>query len=70
MSDQRHQAMSRRGFLGGAAAAAFTVVPRSVLGGAGQTPPSERVNVAIIATGSMRSKARADRARTSTTRVR
>ncbi len=52
MTGQRHQAMSRRGFLGGAAAAAaFTVVPRSVLGGAGQTPPSAKINVAIIGTG-------------------
>jgi len=44
--------ITRRGLLGeAAAAAAFTVVPRSVLGGAGSTAPSEKVNVAIIGTG-------------------
>ena len=44
--------LTRRNFLGGAAAAAaFTVVPRRVLGGAGNTAPSEKVNVAIIGTG-------------------
>ncbi len=44
--------ISRRNLLGGAAAAAaFTVVPRHVLGGAGNTAPSEKVNVAIIGTG-------------------
>jgi predicted dehydrogenase len=42
--------LSRRGFLG-AAAAAFTIVPRHVLGGTGHTPPSEMLNVAIIGTG-------------------
>jgi len=46
--------LSRRHFMGAAAAAAaFTVVPRHVLGGAGQTPPSERVNVASIGAGGM-----------------
>ena len=44
--------MARRDFLGGAAAAmAFTLVPRHVLGGSGATTPSEKVNVAIIGTG-------------------
>jgi predicted dehydrogenase len=45
--------ISRRDFLGGAVAAstAFTVVPRYVLGGAGHTPPSEKVNIAVIGTG-------------------
>jgi len=53
MTDQKHDTITRRGFLGTATAAAtaFAVVPRSVLGGGGQTPPSERVNVAIIGTG-------------------
>ena len=38
--------------LGGAAAmAAFTIVPREVLGGVGNRAPSEKVNVAIIGTG-------------------
>ena len=44
--------ISRRAFLRGAAAAtAFSVVPRHVLGGAGFVAPSEKVNVAIIGTG-------------------
>jgi predicted dehydrogenase len=43
---------SRRRFLGTAAGvAAFTVVPRHVLGGAGQTPPSEKLNIAGIGVG-------------------
>ncbi|MCJ7674823.1 MAG: Gfo/Idh/MocA family oxidoreductase, partial [Sedimentisphaerales bacterium] len=33
------------------AVAAFTVVPRHVLGGAGQTPPSEKLNIAGIGVG-------------------
>jgi predicted dehydrogenase len=44
--------ISRRGFLGGAAAAAaFTVVPHSVLGGVGVTPPSEKLNIAGVGCG-------------------
>ncbi|MCP4259226.1 MAG: Gfo/Idh/MocA family oxidoreductase [Planctomycetes bacterium] len=44
--------MSRRNFLAGAAtSAAFTIVPRHVLGGNRYTVPSEKVNVAIIGTG-------------------
>ncbi len=44
--------ISRRAFMGAAAAAAaFTVVPRSVLGGAGNTPPSGKINLAFIGTG-------------------
>ena len=43
---------SRRRFLGtGAAAAAFTIVPRHVLGGAGFVPPSEKLNIAGIGIG-------------------
>jgi len=45
---------SRRRFLaaaGGAAAWGITIVPRHVLGGPGQLPPSERVNVAGIGAG-------------------
>ena len=34
-----------------AAVAAFTVVPQSVLGGAGNTPPSGKINLAFIGTG-------------------
>ncbi|MGE5611321.1 MAG: Gfo/Idh/MocA family protein [Bacillota bacterium] len=43
--------LSRRKMLGAtAAAAAFTIVPRHVLG-AGQTPPSEKLNIGVIGTG-------------------
>ncbi len=46
--------ISRRDFLGGAAtAAAFTIVPRHVLGGASHTPPSEKLNIATIGAGGM-----------------
>ena len=45
-------ALSRRRFLGATATlAVLNVVPRRVLGGPGQTPPSDRLNVAIIGTG-------------------
>ena len=45
--------MSRRHFVGGmAAAAAFTIVPRHVLG-QGQTPPSDKLNIAGIGVGGM-----------------
>ena len=46
--------ISRRNFLGTttAAAAAFTVIPRSVLGGRGYTAPSDLINVAGIGVGS------------------
>jgi predicted dehydrogenase len=44
--------LSRRGFMGTAAAvAAFTVVPRHVLGGPRQIPPSEKVNIAGVGVG-------------------
>jgi len=44
--------LTRRDFVGAAAGvAAFTVVPRHVLGGAGQTPPSEKLNIAGIGVG-------------------
>jgi hypothetical protein len=45
--------VSRRKFLAtsGAAAAAFTIVPRQVLGGAGFVAPSEKVTVAYIGCG-------------------
>ena len=48
---------SRRKFLATAAAAStafrFSIVPRHVLGGEGQTPPSERLNMAGIGCGGM-----------------
>ncbi len=45
--------MRRRQFLklGAAAAAAVSIVPRHVLGGAGNTPPSEKLNIAGIGIG-------------------
>ena len=44
--------LSRRRFLQGAAtAAAFTIVPRHVLGGAGRVAPSEKITLAAIGTG-------------------
>jgi len=47
--------LTRRGFLGGsvAAAAAMTIVPRHVLGGPGQTPPSEVLTHGVIGVGGM-----------------
>jgi len=47
--------ISRRDFLGAAAAsaAAFTIVPSSVLGANGQIPPSEKLNIAGIGVGGM-----------------
>ena len=47
----RKSGLSRREFLGGAAA--FTILPRHVLGGAGRTAPSEKLNVACIGNGGM-----------------
>ncbi|MHC4207466.1 MAG: Gfo/Idh/MocA family protein [Planctomycetota bacterium] len=45
--------ISRRRFIGSTAAAtaAFTIVPRYVLANSGHTPPSEKLNIAIIGTG-------------------
>ena len=45
--------ISRRRFLGGAAAAAagFLIVPRNVLGGAGYAPPCETMGGALIGCG-------------------
>jgi len=44
--------ITRREFIGTAAAAtAFTIVPRHVLGGPGKTPPSEKLNIACIGVG-------------------
>ncbi len=45
--------MNRRKFLGNAAAsaAAFTIVPRHVLGGAGQVAPSDKITFALIGCG-------------------
>lgn len=47
------KSINRRQFLGSVAAgaAAFTIVPRHVLGGSGYTPPSEKLNIAGIGVG-------------------
>jgi predicted dehydrogenase len=46
--------INRREFMAGAAAAAaFTIVPRRVLGGPGQTPPSQKLNIAAVGVGGM-----------------
>ncbi|MCW5555796.1 MAG: Gfo/Idh/MocA family oxidoreductase [Verrucomicrobiae bacterium] len=51
--ETRPQGLSRRNFLigGTAAATAFSLVPRHVLGGAGIVPPSERITLACIGCG-------------------
>ena len=47
-------ALSRRDFMGAAATTAvFTFVPRFVMGGARNIPPSEKLNVACIGVGGM-----------------
>jgi predicted dehydrogenase len=43
----------RQAIAAGAAAATLTIVPRHVLGGAGQTPPSEKLNIAGVGVGGM-----------------
>src|SRR5678810_923998 len=45
--------LSRRQFMltGGAAATAFTIVPRHVLGGTGYVAPSEKITLACIGFG-------------------
>src|SRR5690349_5053541 len=43
---------TRRNFIPGAAAA-FTVLPRYVLGGTGHTPPSDKLNIGAIGVGGM-----------------
>ncbi|MBN2455079.1 MAG: Gfo/Idh/MocA family oxidoreductase [Sedimentisphaerales bacterium] len=54
---QQNGKISRRDFLGAAAAvAAFTIVPRHVLGGPGYTPPSEKLNIAGIGLGGQGSR--------------
>jgi len=49
------QTKNRRNFLKNAAAslAAFSIVPRHVLGGAGYTPPSDQLTKGIIGVGGM-----------------
>ncbi len=51
---QKGKSLTRRDFLStaGAAAAAFTIIPRHVMAGSGRTPPSDMINVAGIGVGS------------------
>ena len=50
----RQSRITRRGFIGAAASAtAFTILPRHVLAGSGETPPSEKLNIACIGVGGM-----------------
>lgn len=50
----KNEKITRRDFIGSvAAAAAFTIVPRHVLGGTGHTPPSEKLNIAGVGAGGM-----------------
>jgi predicted dehydrogenase len=51
LTSEKTSGISRRRFLA-AAAATCTIVPRHVLGGAGQVPPSGKINVAFIGVGS------------------
>jgi len=51
MTDGRLKVTRRRFLKGSAAAAAFTIVPRHVLGGAGHTPPSDTFGGALIGCG-------------------
>ncbi|MBN1509578.1 MAG: Gfo/Idh/MocA family oxidoreductase [Sedimentisphaerales bacterium] len=48
----KEKKITRRSLMSAAAGvAAFTIVPRHVLGGVGQTPPSEKLNIAGIGVG-------------------
>jgi predicted dehydrogenase len=53
MKGKESEKMSRRKFIstGAAATAAFTIVPRHVLGGKGIVPPSDKLNIAAIGAG-------------------
>ena len=53
--NKRQNGISRRRFLGSAAAgaAAFTIVPRGVLGGPAHVAPSDKLNIAAIGSGGM-----------------
>jgi predicted dehydrogenase len=60
--------ISRRDFIGrtAAATAAFTIVPRHVLGGPGYDPPSDKLNIAAVGVGG---KGRSDIASVSTENI-
>ncbi len=50
---QKGKSLSRRNFIGtvGSATAAFTIIPRHVMGGIGYTAPSDLLNIAAIGAG-------------------
>jgi predicted dehydrogenase len=54
-TSKNSKGLSRRRFISDTAAAiaAFTIVPRHVLGGPGELPPSEKVNLATVGAGGM-----------------
>jgi hypothetical protein len=49
--EQMTSSANRREFLGTAAAAAFSILPRHVLGGPGVVAPSDKINLACVGTG-------------------
>ncbi len=53
MAIRTNRKLSRRQFVtqAASAAAAFTIVPRHVLGGSGYVAPSEKLNIAVIGCG-------------------
>jgi len=54
ISELETSRLSRRDFMGAVtAAAAFTIVPHSVLGGSGSIAPSDKLNIACIGIGGM-----------------
>ena len=51
-NEEQNKKISRRDFMGAAATVtAFTIVPRSVLGGRGNIAPSEKLNIAGVGVG-------------------
>lgn len=52
-NNERRQFLKSTALATASAAFSFSIVPRHVLGGQGQTPPSERVNIASIGCGGM-----------------
>ena len=48
MDNEKRHMLTRRAFMG---AAAFTIVPRHVLGGPGYIPPSDKITIASIGLG-------------------
>jgi predicted dehydrogenase len=51
MDKPKKRDMTRREFTAAASTAALTIIPRRVLGGPGYTPPSDRINLAVVGMG-------------------